>query len=116
MLITFCILVLIFAQVVEPPTELPELILVALGIVASIIVQFVKGKFKSRTTRFLLSLFLSVAVGVVSYILAMPAQTDPVVFVIHVFAYSQIAYNMFWKIIWEELLKLKSPGTRKVKQ
>lgn len=103
---------LVFMQVVIPPAKLPDFVALLLGVLASVIVQFVKGRYQSRTVRFLISLLLSFVVGALSYFIAAPPGADLVTFVIHVFAYSQLAYNGFWKVIWEELLKLRKIGAR----
>lgn len=115
MLMTFIFtwLVLFLFQSIVPPARLPELISFLLGAFATVIVQFVKGKFQSTTTRFIIAVLLSVLVGVISYFLAKPEETSLVVFVVHVFAYSQIVYNAFWKIIWEEVFKFRTLGQYK---
>ncbi len=103
---------LIFLQSIVPPDKLPETIAFLLGAFSSIVVQFVKSNIQSVTARFAISLLLSAAVGLVSYFLATPEDTNLIVFVVHVFAYSQLAYNMFWKVIWEQLLGFKKFGHR----
>lgn len=110
MIVSMILFVPFFLQAVPPPARLPEAITLLLGVFASVIVQFVKGRFVSRTSRFVISVALSIATAVISYIVAKPQDTDFVVFVIHVFAYSQITYNMFWKVIWENVLKQKEIG------
>lgn len=95
---------------ITPPTQLPETISFLLGAFASIVVQFLKGKVPSMTGRFVLAVLLSIVVGVASYFIAKPVEANLVVFVIHVFAYSQIAYTAFWKFIWEGLLKFRKIG------
>lgn len=103
----------IFLQAIVPPERLPDAVAFLLGAFASLIIQFVKGRFQSQTARFVIAVLLSVVVGVASYVIAKPAETNLVVFVIHVFAYSQFAYNTFWKIIWEGLLKFRKLGAYK---
>ena len=110
MIIMLSLLVLVFLQSIVPPESLPEAVAFLLGAFSSLVVQFIKGRFQSRTARFVLALLLTVLTAVASYFLAKPEETDLVVFIIHVFAYSQLAYNTFWKVIWEEVLKLRKLG------
>lgn len=81
--------------------KLPELITIGLGFLAPIVIQFVKNRYASKTARFYISLLLSAVIGFAAYALAPPEQRDPVAFVVTVFGYATVAYNVFWKPIWE---------------
>ena len=82
--------------------ELPELVSVIVGFLAPLLIQVVKGRVESKRSRFLLALLLSSVVGVVSWFVSNPEEKDLINFVITTFAFSETAYMLFWRTLWQD--------------
>lgn len=95
-----------------PPAQLPELVSLLVGAISSIVVQLVKKKVAGTVGRFFLALALAALTGGLSYYVAKPDETNVIIFVVHIFAYSQLAYAAFWKVLWQETLGLRDLGKK----
>lgn len=91
----------VFAQAEEPIVELPELIMVVLGVLSPIVIQFITKRVTNEMMRFVISLVLSGLVGFAAMpLLKIPIANTPET-IIKMFAYASVAYKMFWKPIWD---------------
>lgn len=81
--------------------QLPELISMILGALVPVAIEPLKKFFATRVKRFFAALGLSSLVGAIAFLMTKPATADVADIVVYVFGFSQLAYNGFWKQLWQ---------------
>lgn len=82
------------------PPYLPEIIVVLLGALSSVVIQFIKAKFKTRQSRFFISIGLTGLTGFAAYFIAQPAGLDLPDTLAWIFAASGLAWGS-WRSLWK---------------
>jgi len=89
---------------------LPQVIVAVLGFIATPIIQLASNKLKTQTHRFLAAVGLSTATGLVAYYVVKPPGMDTPEFVLMVWGWSQAAYRLAWRPLWDSTARLGGLG------
>ncbi len=89
------------------PTELPEILMVLLGVLAPFIWQFITKLVPSGLARFLVAVALSALTGVAALAVTGNMSQISVEMLSILFAFSQLAYRLIWKPLYDKNLAKK---------
>lgn len=82
------------------PPYLPEILVVLLGALSSIVIQFVKARFKTRQARFFISIGLTGLTGLAAYFIVQPPALDLPDTLAWIYAASGLAWGS-WRSLWK---------------
>lgn len=93
------------------PTELPQTLLIVLGVIAPVIFQVVTRLVKNELARFAIVVLLSAVTGLAAVVLGKFPITMSVEFISILFTLATIAYKVVWKPLFNTTGLLKAKPT-----